>query len=506
MKKKISFGIIILGLVTYGLIVNYVYAQNNEKEAVNKAYDYLIKGMYDEAISECNNAIAFNPNYANAYCNRGFAYEKKGDIDQALADYNKALQLNTNFAEAYNNRGVVYKRNGNLSQALSDYNKAIEIKPNYAEPYRNRGDIYAERGNLNKAIDDFARAIKLNPDFADAYYDRGTVYDKKGSEDQAIADLTKAIELNSNYIKSAYLNRGTAFYKKKDINRAITDYTKALAIDSKDADAYYGRGIAYFVKRDFDKSIADYTQAINLKPNYANAYHGRAISYYLKKEYSKAYADASKAKSLGIRINPEDFTSQKRISSTGIVNYFPIFIFVILALIGLVSQKSKIKVLNNLSSSLQGRVTKFTFTPSFVGEYQGLNFRVILTPASRSSPAYLTISITKGSVFKLKITHIKFYLAEMELGIAHKVKTGDAMFDEEFLVLSNQPDQAMNYLSNSDTKNTIREFFNAGFNAFLINGKQVLIRKPNYKLNEDLDPQNIKTLLQKLSSLTNGIM
>src|SRR6516164_2690978 len=41
---------------------------------------------------------------AEAFNNRGVGYRLKGDYDRAIADYNQAIKLNAKFAVAYNNR------------------------------------------------------------------------------------------------------------------------------------------------------------------------------------------------------------------------------------------------------------------------------------------------------------------------------------------------------------------------------------------------------------------
>lgn len=66
----------------------------------------LIKGVYDRAITEFTQALALNPNLAEAYRDRGVAYAGKYDYDRAIADYDRALALNPNYAEAYLSRGA----------------------------------------------------------------------------------------------------------------------------------------------------------------------------------------------------------------------------------------------------------------------------------------------------------------------------------------------------------------------------------------------------------------
>lgn len=91
------------------------------------------------------------------------------------------------------------------------------------------------------------------------------------------------------------------------------------------------------------------------------------------------------------------------------------------------------------------------------------------------------------------------------MGIVHEVKINDETFDREFLIFSNRPTQVINYLNNVSIKNTTRELFKSGFNAILISGKKLLIQKPNYNVENDLELSNVVNIFQKLSLLARGL-
>lgn len=135
----------------------------------NRGLAYGKKNALDRAITDYNQALAINPNYASAYGNRGNAYQKKNALDRAITDYNQALAINPDDAMAYSNRGAAYEHKGDFDRAITDLNQALAINPNDARSCYSRGLAYSSRGDYNNAWEDVRRAQELgytvNPEF-----------------------------------------------------------------------------------------------------------------------------------------------------------------------------------------------------------------------------------------------------------------------------------------------------------------------------------------------------
>jgi tetratricopeptide (TPR) repeat protein len=270
---------------------NQTYDINSE---IDKVWNLMDEGKYDEAIDLGNQIIQKEPNSAKAYRTRGVAFRKKGEYDKAIADHTKAIEIDPDYVYAHNDRGWAYYNKGDNDKAVVDYNKAIEIDPNYALAYNNRGIAYKHKGDYGKAIADYTKAIEIDPNYAAAYNNRGVAYKHKGDYDKAMADHTKAIEIDPDYV-SAYINRGIAYKNKGDYDKAIDDYNKAIKIDPNYSIAYNNRGNVYKRKGEYDNAIADYAKAIEINPNYATAYCNRGLTYWDKGDYLSAYDDFCKA-------------------------------------------------------------------------------------------------------------------------------------------------------------------------------------------------------------------
>ncbi|MEP6498359.1 tetratricopeptide repeat protein [Microcoleus vaginatus] len=193
-----------LTVVEFSNIQKYSVAQigNSDLAAGEKAEDLFIrgeqkyeKGDYQGAIATYTQAIALNPNYAQAYHNRGNARSKLGDNQGAVADYNQALRINPNYAKAYYNRGISRSELGDNQGAVADYNQALRINPKYVLAYNNRGLARFKLGDKQGAVADYNKALQIDPNHVNAYYNRGLARRGLGDKQGAIQDFQKAAEL-----------------------------------------------------------------------------------------------------------------------------------------------------------------------------------------------------------------------------------------------------------------------------------------------------------------------
>lgn len=100
---------------------------------------------------------------AQEYFSRGGEAFDGGNCKEAIAAYTQALALNPNYAEAYNNRAYAYMRMQNYASALPDLDQALRIRPDYMNALMNRGDIhnYYFAQDRKKAIADYDHIIRL---------------------------------------------------------------------------------------------------------------------------------------------------------------------------------------------------------------------------------------------------------------------------------------------------------------------------------------------------------
>jgi len=92
-----SFGIITL--IIFSFLLSCASTQQKQigsRDAevyYKQGSDYLIRGQYDQALSDLNKALEINPRYAEAYSNRGVAYYLKREYEKSWEDVKKAQSL-----------------------------------------------------------------------------------------------------------------------------------------------------------------------------------------------------------------------------------------------------------------------------------------------------------------------------------------------------------------------------------------------------------------------------
>ncbi|TBR17867.1 hypothetical protein EPO66_01945 [bacterium] len=180
-----------------------------------------------------------------------------------------------------------------------------------------------------------------------------------------------------------------------------------------------------------------------------------------------------------------------------LINLAPLVI-VVMAIILFISieREKNIVILKKLDCYLPGYVPKLSFYSSYKGEYKGLKVIVELIPRGKNSPSYLNIYLFKEHLFKLRI-YKENTLTDLgkKIGLLKEIKVGDESFDNEFMLTTDNPDMAKSYLYNQNLKNNIRELFARGFTSVSINYRRILISKPNYNLETDLDPKNVMDVI-----------
>jgi tetratricopeptide (TPR) repeat protein len=101
--------------------------------------------------------------------NQGVRLMKKEKFPEAQAKFEEALAANPELAEAHNNLGYSLRKQGteHYAEALEHYNQAIAMKPKLAEAYMYRGVLHMLMGHEDLALADHKSLTGMNRKLAD---------------------------------------------------------------------------------------------------------------------------------------------------------------------------------------------------------------------------------------------------------------------------------------------------------------------------------------------------
>jgi WD40 repeat protein len=243
-------------------------------------------------------------------------------FNRAIQDFNEAIAQNPNFADAYLGRAAIYialkqyQNDNKTAKAMRDIAEALFLKPNYPAAFLMRGSIQLQeqiersdnRRHQNAKLQDYAKALEdfnrvINSSAQDAskylalaYYQRGSIYLKTDHPQRAIDDFAQSLYYiqDSQLHPQIYYYIGLAQSQLQQYQKAIQSYTEAINRNSNYAEALYQRGLSYFKAESYDSSIADFTRFTELEDNKSEVYYYRGKAYFFAEKYRNAIQDLNR--------------------------------------------------------------------------------------------------------------------------------------------------------------------------------------------------------------------
>jgi len=206
-----------------------------------------------------------------------------GQQGDALARYNQALARNPNGAEALAGRAELLAATGDTAAALADLDRAITVTPhvsNFPDPvlyraYLSRGRLRESTGDLAGALADWGQAGRVSPGAPDPYVLRGRAAAESGDPVRARTELTTGVQLLGRALervsdpgqRGALLNmRGLAFNLLGEYQRALADLEQSLQIQPDSWITHYNLGATYVHLGHIEPALTELKLASRLNP------------------------------------------------------------------------------------------------------------------------------------------------------------------------------------------------------------------------------------------------
>ncbi len=155
-------------------------------QAFNLALAYQGAGMLDEAVASYRQALALQPDFAEAHCNLGVVLENQRKFAEAACCYRSATALRPELAQPWFNLGHVLQEQGQWAEAASCYREVLRREPSYVTAHNNLGVVLYQQRLVDEAIDCFKAAVAWAPDYVDALRNLAQGLGQQGHPEQAI--------------------------------------------------------------------------------------------------------------------------------------------------------------------------------------------------------------------------------------------------------------------------------------------------------------------------------
>jgi Tfp pilus assembly protein PilF len=132
-----------------------------------QAYERQMKGELEEAVALYKKSIEVHPT-AEAYTFLGWTYSFMGRIEDAIEECHNAIAQDPDFGNPYNDIGAYLIEKGELDEAITWFQKALLAKryESPAFPHLNLGRVYERKGQWTEAIESYKKSLALNPSYA----------------------------------------------------------------------------------------------------------------------------------------------------------------------------------------------------------------------------------------------------------------------------------------------------------------------------------------------------
>jgi TolB-like protein/class 3 adenylate cyclase/Tfp pilus assembly protein PilF len=265
-----------------------------------EAYDAFLRGVESswrltkeanvQAQQQFEQAIALDPQYAEAYARLGWTYSTEWvvrwsadpqTLEHALALAQQAVALDDSLPAAHSLLSNVYVLKQQYDQAIAEGERAIALDPNNANSYVVQASALTFAGRPEEALPAVAQALRLNPRYSPLYlFELGWAYRFIGRYAEAIATFKEALSRSPNLIFS-HVNLAISYLWQwvsqqspatQTWESAVAVMQRALALN----DSWYWNHIVlgwiYLYQQQYDQALAEMERAVALAPTEAETY------------------------------------------------------------------------------------------------------------------------------------------------------------------------------------------------------------------------------------------
>ncbi len=283
-----------------GLVEEALALQPDFADAWNrKSFCLTALNRFEEAIAAATQALTLAPGMAKANANRATALYALERYAEAAADYQVMWTRQPELADANLVERYAYAllRTGQYTAALPIWDNAIQKDPQDAMNWLNRGICREQAGQKELAHQDYDESIRLNPDLGFAHMKKGILLSNQQQYASAIVHLERALQLGQKFAV-IQLDLGDAYYHLQQYEKAEANLTQYLSTELSSSFAWNMRGVIRLQHNQWELALGDFDQAIRLDAKEPRFLNNRGYTKFNLGRYESAIADYDVAMAL----------------------------------------------------------------------------------------------------------------------------------------------------------------------------------------------------------------
>ena len=146
----------------------------------------------------CIPVLAYSSD-AMGWFEQGNAFMKNKNYSEAIRVYDKAIAFEPDYFEAWNGKVDALNRAQQFTEALEASDRVLVLKPDYVQGWINRGYILYNLGRYDEELKAYETAITLDPTRPDAWFNKGYSLAGMKRYDEAIAAFNKVQALDPTF-------------------------------------------------------------------------------------------------------------------------------------------------------------------------------------------------------------------------------------------------------------------------------------------------------------------
>jgi tetratricopeptide (TPR) repeat protein len=255
---------------------------------------------WPSAVSEFQEAIRLNPQFAAAHMHLGMALLAEQQTAVAIEELTVASQL-AESAAVFTELGNAHVANNEDDKAIVEFQRAINLDSAYTEAKYQLARALERAGHDREAVPLLRQVVAAEPKNREAGSSLGLSLLVTGNPKDAIPFLERTLEQKP-ADATAHENLAAAYLQVDEVDKAIRVLSSGIKTNPENFQLRYNLGLALKLKDDNAAAIPELETASKLKPSAYEPHYTLGVIYMQDGRYD----DASRELSLAMKLHPDN--------------------------------------------------------------------------------------------------------------------------------------------------------------------------------------------------------